>query len=56
MKQADEYAKLLSQLEERTVTQTKDGYEFAVKRIPDSDAAGELDFRVLDVQQKQAAK
>ncbi|QWU18279.1 alpha/beta hydrolase [Paenibacillus sophorae] len=44
---------MLSLLRAKSVTQFKDGYDFIVKKIPDSDNDGELDPRVLSVLQQQ---
>ncbi|NGM82483.1 alpha/beta hydrolase [Paenibacillus sp. 7124] len=55
-KKKNEYAELLSLVKEQSVTQFKDGYDFIVKKIPDSDNDGELDPRVLSVLQQHQSE
>lgn len=55
MDNKEQYGKLVSLLEENTVVSKRDNYDYAVKPIPDSDALGQLDSRVYDVQMQQAA-
>ncbi|MDT3428400.1 acetyl esterase/lipase [Paenibacillus forsythiae] len=56
MNQPGEYTELLALLRAKAVVQVKDGYDFIVKKIPDSDNEGELDPRVLSVQQQRQSK
>jgi len=51
------YEQLLTALREKARTEQRDGYEFIVKPIPDSEEGwGELDPRVLQVHQETAAR
>jgi len=51
----EQYDKLVSLLHERTSVERRDGVQFLLKRIPDSEAEGELDRRVLEITKQQAA-
>ncbi|RNB89691.1 alpha/beta hydrolase [Brevibacillus fluminis] len=48
------YQKLVSRLSERTIVKQQEGLEGIVKKIPDSDAEGELDPRVFQIRSEQA--
>ncbi|REE92768.1 acetyl esterase/lipase [Paenibacillus taihuensis] len=52
----EKYLSLVEALSTKAVISERDGYSFVVKPIPDSEARGELDPRVYEVQVKTAEK
>jgi len=54
MDNKEQYEKLVCSLEEKTVIEKRDDYDYVVKPIPDSYELGQLDPRVYQVHQQQA--
>jgi acetyl esterase len=51
--QNTKYKNLVSKLEERQVLKVEKGLELFIKKVPDSDAEGELDPRVFEIARKK---
>ncbi|MGZ9583782.1 alpha/beta hydrolase [Paenibacillus marinisediminis] len=52
----ESYSSMLEALEQRTVVQNVKGMDMTIKKLPDSDAEGELDARVLQTTLEMAEK